>query len=201
MAKRYPINEIFHSLQGEGRFAGMSAVFIRFSGCNLQCPFCDTDHSSKTMMTAVDILCEVAKYSSNNVILTGGEPSLYVDDELISTLRSYFLFIAIETNGTHKLPKGIDWITLSPKQHVTNNAKVVLKSCNELKVIWEDQIDMSKILNDYYGDIASNNYYVQPCDTGNEEINKKLLQQAINFCLNHFHWSLSIQLHKILNIK
>ena len=201
MAKRYPINEIFHSLQGEGRFAGMSAVFIRFSGCNLQCPFCDTDHSSKTMMTAVDILCEVAQYSSNNVILTGGEPSLYVDDELISTLRSYFHFIAIETNGTHKLPKGIDWITLSPKQHVTNNAKVVLKSCNELKVIWEDRIDMSKILNDYCGDIASNNYYVQPCDTGNEEINKKLLQQAINFCLNHFHWSLSIQLHKILNIK
>jgi len=201
MAKRYPINEIFHSLQGEGRFAGRSAVFIRFSGCNLQCPFCDTDHSSKTMMTAVDILREVAQYSSNNVVLTGGEPSLYVDDELISTLRSYFLFIAIETNGTHKLPKGIDWITLSPKQHVTNKAKVVLKSCNELKVIWEDRIDMSKILNDYYGDIASNNYYVQPCDTGNEEINKKLLQQAINFCLNHFHWSLSIQLHKILNIK
>ncbi len=201
--KLYPINEIFYSLQGEGRFAGRPAVFVRMSGCNLKCPFCDTDHSKKTMMPATDILNCILAYHCNYVVLTGGEPSLFIDDELISLLKKHYLYIAIETNGTHKLPKGIDWVTLSPKQHISKQAKVTLKSCNEMKIVWEDRSDMAEIIDNYFIsiDCGIGNYYVQPCDIGNADMNKKLMRQVIDFCLNNSEWSISIQLHKILNIK
>ena len=110
------INEIFYSLQGEGFHTGTPAVFIRFSGCNLKCPFCDTHHEEGTLMSDEEILAEVRKYPARTVILTGGEPSLWIDEELINLLHQAGKFICIETNGTHPLPDGIDWITCSPKQ-------------------------------------------------------------------------------------
>ena len=117
----YRVNEIFYTLQGEGCHSGIPAVFVRFSGCNLRCPWCDTEFSDYTEMTAEEIVAEaLSLYDIPNerrrmVVLTGGEPSLQVDDALVEALHAAGFYICIETNGTRPLPAGIDWITCSPK--------------------------------------------------------------------------------------
>ena len=117
----YRVNEIFYTLQGEGCHSGIPAVFVRFSGCNLRCPWCDTEFSDYTEMTAEEIVAEVLSlYDIPNerrrmVVLTGGEPSLQVDEALTNALHAAGFYICIETNGTRPLPAGIDWITCSPK--------------------------------------------------------------------------------------
>ena len=120
------INEIFYSLQGEGFHTGTPAVFVRFSGCNLRCSFCDTRHEEGVMMTDEEIVEKVSSFPARIVILTGGEPSLWIDKALISRLREAGKQICIETNGTRPLPDGIDWVTCSPKE----NAPVVLEPCS-----------------------------------------------------------------------
>lgn len=94
------INEIFYSLQGEGYHTGTPAIFVRFSGCNLKCDFCDTQHEEGTMMTDEEIITEVKKYPAVTVVLTGGEPSLWIDDQLIDLLHQAGKYVTIETNGT-----------------------------------------------------------------------------------------------------
>ena len=116
MSKTYKINEIFYSLQGEGFYTGTPSVFVRFSGCNLSCPFCDTDHNQGVMMTADEIAAAVNAFPASHVVLTGGEPSLFVDDELTAALQGHF--IAMETNGTHPVAAGVDWITMSDRKSV-----------------------------------------------------------------------------------
>ena len=104
----YRINEIFYSLQGEGRHTGRAAVFVRFSGCNLKCPFCDTDFKAYREMTVDDIIAAVSEWRACGfVVLTGGEPSLQVDEPLIEALHQEGFYIAIETNGTCPLPSTI----------------------------------------------------------------------------------------------
>ena len=102
------VNEIFYSLQGEGFFTGTPSIFIRFSGCNLKCPFCDTDHSPHTEMSPQEIAKASSAYPATHVVLTGGEPSLQVTEELIELLHAEGKFVAIETNGTHPIPDNID---------------------------------------------------------------------------------------------
>ena len=109
------VNEIFYSLQGEGFFTGTPAVFLRFSGCNLKCSFCDTDHRSGKEMTDREILAAITAFPSRHIVITGGEPSLQLTADFIALLHATGYFIQIETNGTHTLPAGIDWVTCSPK--------------------------------------------------------------------------------------
>ncbi len=99
------INEIFYSLQGEGFHTGTPAVFVRFSGCNLRCSFCDTRHEEGVMMTDEEIVEKVSSFPARMVILTGGEPSLWIDKALISRLREAGKQICIETNGTRPLAR------------------------------------------------------------------------------------------------
>ena len=110
------INEIFYSLQGEGYHTGTPAIFVRFSGCNLKCDFCDTQHEEGKMMTDDEIIAEVKKYPAVTVVLTGGEPSLWIDDELIDRLHQAGKYVPIETNGTRPLPAAIDWVSCSTKE-------------------------------------------------------------------------------------
>ena len=121
------INEIFYSLQGEGYHTGTPAVFIRFSGCNLKCPFCDTQHEDGILMSDEDIVTEVSRYPAATVILTGGEPSLWIDREFVDCLHQAGKYVCIETNGTHPLPDNIDWVTCSPKQGV--KLEITLNFC------------------------------------------------------------------------
>lgn len=195
--KKYKINEIFYSLQGEGYFTGTPSVFIRFSGCNLKCPFCDTDHSSHTEWTEEEIISEVGKYPASHIVLTGGEPSLFIDKEFVGRLQDDgHRFVAIETNGTNLLPENIDWVTLSPKFEACGEiARLRIQECDELKVVFRNQ-DLS-----VYDTINAKHYFLQPCDTGDREENEILIRAAIDKCLNNPKWRLSLQTHKLLNIR
>ena len=126
------INEIFYSLQGEGYHTGTPAVFIRFSGCNLKCDFCDTRHEEGEMMTDEDIVNEIGKYPAVMVILTGGEPSLWIDDAFIDLLHRAGKYVCIETNGTKPLPVAIDWATGEEEDFL----KIV--GMNQVPIVWRD---------------------------------------------------------------
>lgn len=186
------INEIFYSLQGEGHYTGTPAVFIRFAGCNLKCSFCDTDFTSFTEMTEDDIVREIGQYPTNHIVITGGEPTLQITASLVSKLHDAGKYVQIETNGTNVLPEGcnIDWVTCSPKYKA-----VRLQHIDELKVVFEGQ-NMSQ-----YDCLTASEYRLQPCDTQDEEKNKEILRQTIDFILKNPKWKLSLQTHKILNVR
>ena len=124
-AKTYRVNEIFFSLQGEGFWTGTPMVFVRLSGCNLKCPFCDTDHSAFQEMTAGEIMkaASSAGNACRRICLTGGEPSLQADEALLEAFHEAAYTVHMETNGTLPVPEGIDWITLSPKNQVLKHTK------------------------------------------------------------------------------
>lgn len=191
------VNEIFYSLQGEGFYVGVPSVFIRLSGCNLQCSFCDTTHQSFTEMSESEIADVVAQYSAQHVVITGGEPSLQLTASLIELLHSLGKEVAVETNGTHFLPENVDWITLSPKDAfiTSTSAKVVLKHCNEMKVVFTGK----ELPN--YDDIACDHFFLQPCDVGDEGKNKEIVEATIAYCLQHPKWRLSLQTHKLVGIR
>ena len=191
------VNEIFYSLQGEGFNTGTPAVFIRFSGCNLECPFCDTQHQEGKEMTEGDIIEEVAHYKAHLVVVTGGEPALQLTDSLVEMLHFLGKTVAVETNGTVELPKNVDWITLSPKDaFLGEKATPILKEADELKVVFDGENE--PIL---YENININHRFLQPCDTGDAEKNKEIIEKTIEFCKEHPEWRLSLQTHKILNIR
>ncbi len=191
------INEIFYSLQGEGFYSGTPSVFVRFSGCNLQCPFCDTRHKEGEWLSDEDIVNRVCEYPARHVVLTGGEPSLFLDESFIQLLKQEEKYVAVETNGTHLLPVGIDWVTWSPKYEFgSNQGAPVLTSCHELKVVYTGQEDL-----EHYLAIPALHYYLQPCDTGDAEQNSELQSRLIKYLLLHPAWKLSIQLHKVLGVR
>lgn len=193
MRKTYKINEIFYSLQGEGFYTGTPSVFVRFSGCNLSCPFCDTDHNQGVMMTADEIAAAVNAYPASHVVLTGGEPSLFVDDELTTALHDHF--IAMETNGTHPVSAGVDWVTMSPKSDFVDGAEPVLTMCDELKLVYTGQNL------DRYASFPARHHFLQPCDCGDTEKSRQLLKDCIQACLDNPVWRLSLQTHKYLDIR
>ena len=195
----YRVNEIFYSLQGEGRHTGRASVFIRFSGCNLKCPFCDTDFEASTLMTTLDIISAIMPWKDSGfVVLTGGEPSLQVDDALVDALHQAGFFVAVETNGTHALPATVDWVTWSPKDLFAKHVPpLALKKIDEIKVVFDGEHNP-----ECYSSISSGAYLsLQPCDTGNEERNRQITSQCVDYILQHPHWHLSLQTHKLINIQ
>ena len=185
---KYKINEIFYSIQGEGARIGTANIFLRFSGCNLNCDFCDTTHHSYNEMTIYEILNIIKEYPCNWVILTGGEPTIYDLQPLISVLNRYN--IAIETNGIISTKNlNLDWITVSPKtDYIHNDYKI--KPPNEIKIVVTPytKIKEWRFINCLY--------YVQP--EGNKEEN---IKHCINLVKGNPRWRLSLQMHKILNIQ
>ena len=196
MRKTRPVNEIFYSLQGEGHNVGRAAVFVRFSGCNLKCPFCDTDHSACRQMSDEEILAEVRRYPSDFIVLTGGEPSLFIDEAFVDLLHRNGKQVAIETNGTIPLPHNLDWVTVSPKDACCPNAPLRLDSADEVKVIYQGA-DVEK----YRNLIKAGFYYLQPCDMRDRQKNIENLTSCIAYCEAHPHWRLSLQIHKLIDIK
>lgn len=197
------VNEIFYSLQGEGFNTGTPAVFVRLSGCNLQCPFCDTEHAEGKEMTEGEIVEEVSRYKASLVVITGGEPALQLTESLVELLHFLGKTVAVETNGTIELPKNVDWITLSPKDvFLGEKAKPVLTEADELKVvITDDMCRDERPCVSTYPDIKIKHHFLQPCDTGNPEKNTQIIKKTIEYCKEHPEWRLSLQTHKILNIR
>lgn len=201
------INEIFYSLQGEGRFTGVAAVFVRLSGCNLHCWFCDTQHQEGREMSEEQIVAEASRFPSRHVVITGGEPTLQLNARLTQLLHQAGFFIQIETNGTHALAEGceVDWVTCSPKHLVTTAegastapiAPIRLTHIDELKVVFESpRQDMSP-----YEQIPASELRLQPCDVQDAERNSKILHATIQYILDHPQWQLSLQTHKLLDIQ
>ena len=208
MATTYRVNEIFYSLQGEGFHSGTPAVFVRFSGCNLACPFCDTDFAAFSEMTAeaiadrVEALLPEQKRSAAIIVLTGGEPALQVDAALLAELHSRLsLPIHIETNGTHPLPAGIDWVTCSPKQ----GSEVVLKEADEVKVVFTETasgdvpgghgwLAAERMVEPWREAVTAAHYFLQPCSCANEAL-------VAAYILAHPWWRLSLQMHKYIGIR
>ena len=194
----YPVNEIFYSLQGEGYNTGIASVFIRFSGCNLRCAFCDTNHQSHIMMSLPEIVDEVMKFPyAPLIVLTGGEPSLCVDEPLLKALHLTGKKIAIETNGTRPLPLGIDWVTLSPKFGFLGGDAMpcVVDHCDELKVVYTGQ-DLSQ-----YDFINANHRFLQPCYVDDERQRQLNTEMCVNTVLHNPQWRLSLQTHRMLGIR
>lgn len=195
----YRINEIFHSLQGEGYNTGTASVFVRMSGCNLRCTFCDTHHESGTMMSLPMIIEAINAYpTAPLVVLTGGEPALQADEALIQAIKQYTgKRIAIETNGTRRLPEGIDWVTLSPKEAFDGGDALpcVLTRCHELKVVYTGQ-DL-----DRYSHIAATHHYLQPCYSDDPDTRERNIAMTVKAVMDHPRWRLSLQTHRLLHIR
>ena len=208
----YSVKEAFYTLQGEGSNAGRPAVFCRFAGCNLWsglegdrskaiCQFCDTDFfgtdglGGGRFVNATSLAEHLAELWPETtmkrfVVLTGGEPLLQVDASLIDALHDDNFEIALETNGTIIAPEGIDWICVSPKAGTTP----LIQQGDELKLVYpqhgispEDLIDLN-----------FKNFFLQPMDGPYLEENTR---EAVAYCLRNPTWRISIQQHKILNIR
>lgn len=195
----YRINEIFYSLQGEGFHTGTPAVFVRFSGCNLRCAFCDTQHQAGEKLSLQEIVNEVNKYpNAPLLVLTGGEPSLFIDEAFVAELKQKTgKKIAIETNGTRPLPSNLDWVTFSPKTAFDGGGlePCVLTHCDELKVVWLGQ-DLAQ-----YDEIQANYRFLQPCFVEDMEQRAGNMQACIEAVKTYPNWRLSLQIHRVLQIQ
>ena len=189
----YRINELFYSIQGEGEFAGAPAVFVRFSGCNLACPWCDTDHSHGEEMTRDELETAVRKLLADRdgaiVVLTGGEPSLQLhDDEPL--FQGFTRFVCIETNGTQPVPDWVDWVTVSPKDELNP----IVPRPDELKFVFEpEHIPYYLSMQD-----AGCVKFIQPLARKDGTSN---LREAVDFVLAHPRFKLSVQLHKMIGVR
>jgi 7-carboxy-7-deazaguanine synthase (Cx14CxxC type) len=206
----YAVKEIFLTLQGEGAQAGRRAVFLRFSGCNLwtgreqdradaRCTFCDTDfvgmdgQNGGRFTEAAALARKVAELWGEAphrlVVITGGEPLLQVDEQLIDALHAAGFEIAVETNGTLGAPPGIDWICVSPKA----GNPILQRSGNELKLVWPQKgLDPNELET-----LAFDHFLIQPKDC---EERDQALASAIDFVMHNPRWRLSLQTHKLLGL-
>lgn len=194
---KYKINEIFESLQGEGANQGKKVIFIRFSGCNLSCKWCDTNHENFTEYTINEIIKIISSFSSKAIIITGGEPTIYDLSPLLSKLKELEYWIGIETNGTNSLENiatQLDYISISPKSDIKNFR------CNEVRYV-NDNLNIFDILKKSES-IKADYYFISPLDQ-NGYINIKETMELlgkINDIVDN-KWRISLQLHKFAGIK
>jgi len=218
----YTVKEIFYTLQGEGAQTGRAAVFCRFSGCNLWsgreedrsravCQFCDTDFvgtgpdggrfSSATELADAIDRCWGGGYIGSAsssapgtirkyVVCTGGEPLLQLDETLIGELQTRAFEVAVETNGTRPAPLSLDWICVSPKA----GAPLVQTSGDELKLVYPQE----NAPPEKFEQLEFRHFFLQPMDGPDVERNTQL---AIDYCLRHPRWRLSIQTHKLVGVR
>ena len=227
MSTSYRINSIFYSLQGEGHNTGRAALFVRFSGCNLRCPFCDTDFASFREMTAEEIIAALAlaapslssaaapsavsasggfaagsRPSLPMVVLTGGEPTLQADEPLIDLLHQQGFFVAMESNGTRPAPTNLDWLTVSPKNWWNTEGewwRENLSAISELKIVFDE--DTPARLSSLHLSPSTLHLCLQPCDTGDPVRNAHILRCCVEYIKEHPQWRLSLQTHKLIGIE
>jgi 7-carboxy-7-deazaguanine synthase (Cx14CxxC type) len=216
----YTVKELFPTLQGEGAHSGRAAVFCRFAGCNLWsgreedrataiCQFCDTDfvgsdglgggkfETATALADAIELSWRstLAGPQQRYVVFTGGEPLLQLDDELIAALHQKGFEVAIETNGTLKVPKGIDWVCVSPKA----GSELIVLQADELKLVipQNDHHQLEKLMARFEG-MDYRNRFLQPMDGPSLKSNTEL---AVSLCQKRPLWRLSLQSHKLIGIR
>jgi 7-carboxy-7-deazaguanine synthase len=209
----YAVKEIYYTLQGEGARTGRAAVFLRFAGCNLwngleagrataSCRFCDTDFvgtdgpgggkfaTAASLAAAVAATWPLQSAVQPYVVCTGGEPLLQLDEALVEALHAKGFEIGLETNGTLKPPRGIEWICVSPK----GGAPLALDTGQELKLVFPQAGAEPQ----HYAALPFDHFFLQPMDGPAREANT---QAAIEYCLQHPQWRLSLQTHKLIGIR
>lgn len=214
--RTFRVNDIFYSLQGEGHNTGRAAVFLRFAGCNMRCPFCDTEFDSFRTMTAEEIVREIAVFGDCSlIVLTGGEPTLQVDETFIELLHDHGYEVAMESNGTCPAPTNIDWLTVSPKsrgceirrlgdEETSKNeegARSEERLPDELKIIFDEDTDPETFLNAAPATDHHPLLYLQPCDTGDDARNARIINRCVDYIKAHPQWRLSLQTHKLVGFK
>ncbi len=189
------INEIFYSLQGEGGRTGEASIFIRLSRCNLACSFCDTDFEGGKSMTLPEILSEIEQYPCRWIIWTGGEPTLQLNEETVTFFKQKGYKQAIETNGTRKVPAGIDYITCSPKRNF-EQTKELIPEVDELRfpVAKGDSLPDISVLP------KTNRYLLSPI-FDEHQIVKENVAYCVELVLKNPRWALSLQTHKLIGIQ
>ena len=213
VAMGYSVKEIFYTLQGEGAQSGRPAVFLRFAGCNLwsgreadrteaQCRFCDTEFvgtdgegggkfaSADALAAAVAATWPAQAGAQGFVVCTGGEPLLQLDAALVAALRAQGFTVAAETNGTLAPPEGELWLTVSPKA----GTPLALTQGDELKLVYPQ----AGAEPERYAGLAFRHFFLQPMDGPEQARNTRL---AIDYCLAHPRWRLSLQTHKLIGIR
>ena len=218
----YTVKEIFYTLQGEGRNAGRPAVFCRFSGCNLWtgreqdrpdavCQFCDTDFvgvgpdggrfaDAASLADAVlarwpEVIDGSAGGGRPLVVCTGGEPLLQLDADAVAALHERGFEVAVETNGTRLPPEGVDHICVSPKA----DAPLLLTRGHELKLVYPQRHPSAQP--ERFVDLQFDDFMLQPLDAGDPAESRRNVQRALEYCLAHPRWRLSLQTHKLLDIR
>ncbi|MDH3532619.1 MAG: 7-carboxy-7-deazaguanine synthase [Gammaproteobacteria bacterium] len=211
----YSVKEIYYTLQGEGARSGRPAVLLRFAGCNLWsgreqhrasavCRFCDTEFlgtdgaGGGKFGTAADLARAVvaawpadATHAQPYVVCTGGEPLLQLDTAAIDALHAAGFEIGVESNGTIDAPDGIDWLCISPK----GSAPVRQRCGNELKLVYPQP--EAEAQPEQFAELPFEQFYLQPLDDAALAANTRA---ALQYCLRHPRWQLSLQTHKILGI-
>ena len=209
----YSVREIYYTLQGEGAHTGRPAVFLRFAGCNLWsgreehraaavCRFCDTEFvgtdgpGGGKFETAGELAAAVAAHwpeasGAPYAVCTGGEPLLQLDEPLIEALHDAGFEVGVESNGTLAAPPGIDWLCISPKAA----ARVVQRTGHELKLVYpQAEVEARP---EHFEDLAFEHFFLQPLDGPDLAANTR---DALEYCLSHPRWKLSVQTHKVLGI-
>jgi 7-carboxy-7-deazaguanine synthase (Cx14CxxC type) len=212
MASIYSVKEIFYTLQGEGANAGTPAVFLRFAGCNLWsgremdradavCRFCDTDFvgtdgpgggrfaGADALADAVFAAWPAGVEAHRFTVCTGGEPLLQLDETLLAALHARGFRIAIETNGTQAVPRGVDWVCVSPKA----GAPLAVQQGDELKLVYPQPGAEPE----RFERLAFTHFFLQPMDGPERARNTQL---AVAYCKSHPRWRLSLQTHKLIGI-
>ena len=208
----YAVKEIYYTIQGEGAQTGRPAVFCRFAGCNLWsgreedreqaiCRFCDTDffgidgpgggRFGTPAALAQAVAAEWAGDANQRlVVCTGGEPLLQLDEPLLDAFHEQGFSVAIETNGTQPVPRGVDWVCVSPKA----NAPLLVERGDELKLVYPQ----AGAEPERFVQLDFNHFFLQPMDGPERERNTAL---AVEYCLRHPRWRLSLQTHKLIGLK
>ena len=199
--RMFRVNDIFYSLQGEGANVGRAAVFIRFAGCNLRCSFCDTEFESFRDMTADEIMQAIAPFESRFVVLTGGEPTIQVDEAFVDLLHAHGYEVAMESNGTLPAPRNLDWLTVSPKRPIKKGWGSEAKRPDEIKIVFTSAEDIETICSSIELTSIGATLYLQPCDTGDAEQNRRIVASCVDYIKRHPEWRLSLQTHKLIGIE
>ncbi len=202
-----PVAETFHSLQGEGANAGKAAYFIRLSGCNVRCEFCDSksswDMTAAEWISIEDLLQRVLDSEAENVVVTGGEPLLHNLNPLCNLFHSKGLNLWLETSGSLPMSGSWDWVCISPKEAV-RPLEENFKYMNELKLVIEREEDFSKA--EFYfaktADCFSERAFpIRLCLQAEWEARKEITPLIIDYIKLHPEWTLSLQTHKYLGIE
>lgn len=199
MSKTYRVNEIFFSVQGEGMRVGTANLFLRFTGCNETCRVethgfdCDTEFASGRDMTLDDIVAQLRETGPTCewIVLTGGEPGLQVDRELVDALHAAGYKLAIETNGSIEVPSGIDWITVSPK--VAEHA-IRQKTADEVKYVRGYGQGIPKTV------VQAEYKLISPAFSG-DQLDAKTLEWCVGLVKDNPDWRLSVQMHKAWRVR